>query len=100
MANDLTPEFVWIVDTASATTLKADVTLRVNIAAMRWVSNAASAGDQVVVKDGTGKIVWETRATGANYVEETRMPYRSTGLAVTTLTSGTLYIYLDPLSRP
>lgn len=101
MANDQTGEFQWIIDTAAATDLSLASSpdakpVRLKLAALRYVSNTASAGDSVIVKDGAGKTIWETRATGAQYVEESRVPLEATGIAVTTLTSGKLYIYFSP----
>lgn len=96
MANSAS-EFINVIDTASATLVRTDV---VHIASVRWVSNGASAGDQVIIKDGVGATIWETRATGNNYVEESKVPLRATGFAVTTLTSGTVYLYHNVFSRP
>lgn len=82
---------VWIIDTASATPITED---DVYIQALRWVSTAASAGDEVVVTNADGDTVWQSFATGANYIEESQVPLRITdGLAVPTLDSGILYLY-------
>jgi hypothetical protein len=90
MAN-VSRDNVWVIDTASADPISTD---DIYIHALRWVSTAASAGDQVVVTNAAGDVVWEAFATGANYTEESQVPLRITdGLAVPTLDSGILYLY-------
>lgn len=93
MANDIS-NLVWVIDTASATPITVALTM---LDRVRWVSSGASAGDAVVIKDNssTPRVIFETRATGANYVEESLAlkGQRLNGVAITTLTSGKLYLY-------
>lgn len=98
MANDLTGN-PWVIDTASSTPV---TTEDVYLDAIRWVG-ATTAGHQAVVKDnkGTPDTIYEGLANGANFIDERSFgaeysgPRRVVGgLAVTTLGSGKLYIYL------
>ena len=97
MANDLTGN-PWVVDTASATPITTD---DVFLDTIRWVG-ATTAGHQAIVKDnkGTPDTIYEGLASGANFIDERSFgaeyagPRRVVGgLAVTTLSSGKLYIY-------
>ena len=98
MANDLTGNPL-VIDTASATPIMTD---DVYLDAIRWVG-ATTAGHQAVVKDNktSPDTVYEGLASGANFIDERSFgaeyagPRRVVGgLAVTTLGSGKLYIYL------
>ena len=96
MANDLDHN-PWVVDTASATLL---TTEDVYLEALRWVG-ATVDGHQVLVKDGSGNIIFESLANGANFIDERSFgaeysgPRRVVGgIAVSTLASGKLYIHL------
>ena len=98
IANDLTGN-PWVVDTASATPITTD---DVFLDTIRWVG-ATTAGHQAIVKDNktSPATVYEGLANGANFIDERSFgaeyagPRRVVGgLAVTTLGSGKLYIYL------
>ena len=98
IANDLTGNPL-VIDTASATPIMTD---DVYLDAIRWVG-ATTAGHQAVVKDnkGTPDTIYEGLANGANFIDERSFgaeysgPRRVVGgLAVPTLDSGKLYIYL------
>lgn len=79
------------------------VTGKIWIAKIRWVG-ASAAGHTAVIKDGNSKIIWASIAPGtANNLEIDTFPSTAflkcdgsstTGLSVTTLASGILYIYL------
>ena len=77
-------------------TLGAVETRRLDIECLAWVSKAASAGDDCVLSDSKGRVVWESVASGSNYVEREHFVSLSQvdGLTVTTLDSGTIYVYL------
>lgn len=83
-------EHIWILDTQSSDPVTTD---DVFIDAIRWVAEGAAAGSNVILTNAAGQVVWESVATGVNYVEESRVPVLSRGLIVDTLDSGTLYLY-------
>ena len=71
----------------------------------RWVSVAAAAADQVIIKDvpgvngaGTPRVVYDSgAATGADFGPDEQRPAAMelfVGMQVTTFSSGTLYIYI------
>lgn len=80
----------WMIDAAAAIS-----TDRLRILGFRWVAGA-TAGDQCIVTDAAGNVIWESVAAGADYVESDMFPaarmYK--GLTVTTLDSGRLYVSL------
>lgn len=91
MAND-TSINPWVIDTASAIPITTDV---LRIARIRWVG-ASAAGHQAVLKDKNGKVVYESVANGANFVEDKPLAIRVVfGLACTTLGSGKLYLEFE-----
>ena len=65
---------------------------------IRWVSPSAAQGDQVVLEGADGRILWESVADGAHYVERDYIGQVGVGgYRVPALDSGTLYIRLgDP----
>jgi len=78
------------------------VTGTIWIAKIRWVG-ATTLGHECQIKDGAGKIIWDSFALGASYVETDTYPMphhlvcqgdATTGISVTILASGKLYIYL------
>jgi hypothetical protein len=101
MANALTWNPIKV-DTAAATAL---LTSRLHITKIRWVDSGGdiAEGDQAIVKDKAGNPVWEHRAGGVgtvadlvpNVESDFNPPLVVTGLIVSTLTHGTLYIYCD-----
>ena len=71
-------------------------TLVAAVARIRYVSSAASAGDECKVTDAVGNVVFDTVATGADFsdeVELSKVPPIN-GLKLATLTSGQVYVYL------
>ena len=86
MANTF-KEHHWLLDTAAV------ITTDVVEGVIRWVSPTANAGDQVVITDKNGDMVWESVATGANYVEETPFSLSANGFELTTIDSGRVYVY-------
>jgi hypothetical protein len=58
-----------------------------------WVSKAASAGDDLLVKDSDGNILWEDSADGANYSAYCPLKMKIDGINAYTLDSGSLYVY-------
>jgi hypothetical protein len=61
---------------------------------LRWVGKGVTAGDQVVISDSLGNKVWETVAISTNVIDSFVLNLRrGLDLTLTTLTSGTLYIY-------
>jgi len=61
---------------------------------IRWVG-ATTAGHTVEVQDAASKILWASVAGGANYVESDWVDDSWTGgFKVSTLASGTLYVYV------
>lgn len=89
MANEFHDNY-WILDTLGTVSEEP-----VKIRAIRWVSAGAAAGHQIVLTDADGNTVWETVATGANYVEESRVPVDVPSLTLFARSSGTVYIYLE-----
>ena len=82
-------EHHWVLDTASATAITQDVIEGV----LRWVAPSAGAADMVVIQDKNGNSVWESVATGANYVEETPFSLHADGFILATIDSGRVYVY-------
>jgi len=84
----------WVIDTVDAT----DIDLKhIFVKSIRWVGGGASvAGNAVVIREPvTDVVLWESTASGANYVEkdleETTWP---NGFEVPTLDVGILYIVM------
>lgn len=59
---------------------------------VRWVSKTATAGDQVILKDEAGNVVWESCAPAANFTDKDDLNRQAT-FTVDTITSGHLYLY-------
>lgn len=76
-----------------------EITGSITVDQVRWVAPAAVAGNQLELTQSssgdTAGGVWDTRANGANYVEEslhgTFLPH---GLRVNVIDSGTLWVYV------
>ncbi len=62
----------------------------------RWVSETASAGDNLLVVDGDGDTVIDDVADGANYTQDYLLKSEITNLTITTMGSGALYLYRSP----
>jgi hypothetical protein len=59
----------WVLDTAGLIT-----TDDLYISKLRWVGGASSvADDQLIVQDKNGKVIFESTATGANFIDELSM---------------------------
>jgi hypothetical protein len=90
MANTLTGR-MWVLDTAEAVTTEA-----VKVKSIRWVSESASAGHNVVISDSDGKVLWEATAPGANQGEsEIIENWWKNGFTLTTLDSGKVYVAIE-----
>jgi hypothetical protein len=94
MANDLTTKPIFL-DTPGAGVLTSAL---LYVSKVRWVSKAAVAGDDVVLKDAAGVVKWTSVAAGANTVEEsTFIPENEhswRGLIAAEIDSGQVYLYL------
>jgi hypothetical protein len=86
---------VWVIDTASATTIWSD---RILIRRMIW--NPSAANQSLIVKDANGKTIWEAPTSldggsiGAQEIDFGSGKWFD-GLAVTTLTGGKLFVYIN-----
>jgi len=78
-----------IVDTADA---NAVLTGDMTITGIRWVG-ATTAAHTAILHNAAGVVVWAAIISAANLVHESLLPFRTNGLKVPTLGSGTLYIY-------
>ena len=87
MADDLTGP-IWVVDTTGT---KASGVLRIERIAWK---NATTLNHTCKIVDGSGKTVFEDFASGATYNTSEPIGREVTGLAVSTLDSGKLYISL------
>ena len=89
MANDLTQNPL-ILDTAATTLLQDGPCF---IKSVRWV-NATTAGHTAVLQDAESNVWWDSIASGANYVEEDMIERWVTGIRLTTIGSGKVYVEL------
>lgn len=95
-----------ILDTGAATII---VSSYLEITNIRWVdyNNDIADGDQVVLKNDAGEVIWESRvtATGAgvplNVMDgiDFASPFIVKGLIATTVTHGKVYIYCTKSTR-
>ncbi len=93
MANVLNGR-IWSIDTVDADVID-DKACKVKT--VRWVGGSTSAADEaVIIRDPVlNTILWETTASGMNYVEEVLIEqWWSNGFEVPTIDNGTLYITL------
>ena len=91
MVNSLNGK-IWAIDAVDADIVDAK---HIFVKSVRWVGGATSAaGNAVVIQEPVTDIVlWETTASGANYVEEALLETNwPAGFEVPTLDVGTLYI--------
>ena len=93
MANILTKN-PYVLDTTGTVVVAGNDADAMMIDFVRWVG-ATTAGHQCLLKDAAGGIIFDSYATGSNYVEQAPIRKRYNGLTLTTLASGTLYIYRD-----
>ena len=88
MSDDLTSN-PWVVDTTGTKT-----SAEIRISRIAW-KNATTLNHTVLVVDGNGKTIFEDFASGATYNVSEPIGRVYTGLAVSTINSGKLYIYHD-----
>ena len=91
MANDIGGN-PWVIDTASATAL---LETGVWIERIKW-NEPSTTGHQAILKDTSDRVIWTYRAlaAGNGIAYEADLGGNYDGLKVTTLGSGTLYIYI------
>lgn len=85
MANDVAGN-PWKLDTTGAVS-----SANVRIERIRWVGGT-TAGHTCVLHDAAGKTVVSFVAAGANYTEDVPVRREYTGLTLTTLASGIVYV--------
>ncbi len=88
MANDLTKS-VWVIDTANAAALTSDW---VKVNRIKWDGEGSTGGENAVVTDAGGGIIFYGTAAGTNYSEAEWIGRWVRGLIVPTLGVGKLYI--------
>jgi hypothetical protein len=88
MAEDLTGNPLVIESTG------AKLSGKIQIDRIAW-KNATTLGHTVLVVDGSGKLIFEDFASGATYNTVQAIGREYTGLSVSTLSSGKLYIDVD-----
>jgi hypothetical protein len=66
------------------------------IKTVRWTSPGAIAGHRAILTNAAGRIIWESVANGANYVEVDHLEPREEwqGLKIPTLDSGRILLYI------
>ena len=69
------------------------VTGIINVNFLLWHSPTANAGDTLLVKDAAGNVLWADNADGTYYKNFCPLKNRVNGITITTMTSGTLYVY-------
>ena len=69
-----------------------DVTELMFFKKVRWVSKGATVGDQCILKDNNGEVLFESVAVYVNWQDSFDLN-RLVVITVTTLSSGTLYLY-------
>ena len=88
MADDLTSN-PWIIDSAGS-----KYAGEVRIDRVAW-KNATTLNHTVLIVDGAGKIIFEDFASGATYNTSQPIGRVYTGVTVSTLNSGKLYLDVD-----
>lgn len=81
-----------------AMTAAADaINMRMKVKKFRWVNVGAlsAADDALIIDDSGGGVIWETEASGANYVESDIEERWVDGVVIDTITRGTLYVYYE-----
>ena len=68
-----------------------DATLSVE--SIRWVGGS-TAGHSCIVTDGAGNVLFESVADAANFIDAYPIFKAVNGIIVSTLGSGTVYVYL------
>lgn len=60
---------------------------------MRWIAD--TAGDDLVVDDGSGNVIWTAKAETNDFTDVIMFgPQMFSDITVDTIDSGTLYVYL------
>lgn len=93
MAN-VTTGSVWVIDTAAADLVSASATTALSIAKMVWDSYTDKT-HEVIVKDGGGRIIWQSKGLTDLPAIDNHGPFLVYGLRVTTLGSGQVNVYLE-----
>jgi hypothetical protein len=89
MANEVYGR-TWKIDTAGSSVLHSGP---FRAKSVRWVSPASQSDDECLVTDVNDKVIWHSRAQGANHVDESVLDaWWNSGFKVTILSGGTLYI--------
>lgn len=89
MAND-TSRHPWALDTAAIIS-----TDKIRVKYLRWVSESATAGDNVTVEDNNGEVIWSAVADDANYEEAHAFGDKGQdfdGFELASIDSGILYV--------
>ena len=91
-----------ILDTGASTAI---ISSYLNITKIRWVdyNNDIADGDQAVLKDAAGKVIWEARVTApaaavpvvAGAESDFAPALTVKGLIASTITHGKVYVYCD-----
>ena len=68
----------------------------VDVEYMHWVSKGATVGDDLLVSDGAGNVLWEDVADVVNVSKLHVLKHPVKDLTVTTMTTGTLYVIKAP----
>jgi hypothetical protein len=76
---------IWAVD-------ESDVTELILFRKVRWVVKGGTAGDECILKDELGNVLFHSVADGANFVDSFELN-RMARITVDTLDSGELYLY-------
>lgn len=87
MANNVTAT-PWALDSTGVVYDKGNI---IRPKSIRWVG-ATTAAHACILKDGAGRIVWRSVASGANFVDVDRPENYWDGLSVDTIGSGIVYI--------
>jgi len=90
MANSIAGR-VWNIDTPSDSPITSS---RIRLRGVRW-TGADTIGHTVVIRDGSGRVVWRSRAVVAGHVEADGIDRVYEGLAVSALDSGVLDLEVD-----
>lgn len=88
MANVIINSPLWVLDTAAQIAPRG---VQIRLRGVSWIG-AGSAGDSLVIKDTNGCTVWESVATGANFVDRDAPSFTMDGFVLATITSGRLYV--------
>lgn len=91
MSNDITSN-PWIIDTVGAIFAG-----KISIDRISW-KNATTLNHTVLIVDGSGKTIFEDFASGATYNTSQPIGREYTGVTITTLQSGKIYLDVD--TRP